>query len=185
MRQNPATLGEVGLMLLLAVDDGFLPNFWRDSLTLGGVVFTLMGRAYTIYQVRKTKSAAEAAERAAKEALAESRENYRRFAAANAHRFFSEARGHVDRQEWTPASRRIGDLADIVAQLASVDSSWAPFTATLRAFPEVAGLIARNQRKNLSVRKWSELCLRFQTKLDEAYGPFSSPAEETTDDRVE
>jgi hypothetical protein len=75
-------------------------------IAIVGFGLTAAGLVYAILQIRKTKTAAEAAEEAAKRALTESRRNLQRYAAGNAHRFVNEAKTHVDRQEWEKAAIR-------------------------------------------------------------------------------
>jgi hypothetical protein len=91
-----------------------LTEFWRDllslvslGLTVVGFILTALGLWYAILQIRKTKSAVEAAEEAANRALAESERNFQRYAAANAHRFINEAKMHVDGKAWEKAAMRL------------------------------------------------------------------------------
>jgi hypothetical protein len=64
---------------------------WRDIFSIAGLLITTAGLAYTIYQVRLVKSVAKAAQEAAEKAFAETRRDFHRYVAANAHRFVNEA----------------------------------------------------------------------------------------------
>src|SRR4051812_24558135 len=106
-------------MKFLAWTDAWMSEGWRDAISIVSLIATVVGLLYAIAQIRKTKSAANAAKEAADKALAESRRSYHRFAARNARRLVSEAKIHVDNKAWALAAFRLNDLADQVAQLAS------------------------------------------------------------------
>ena len=82
-------------MSLFALDPG-----WNDFYTIAGFFVGVVGFAYTIYQVLKTKSAALAAEAASEKMLQESRLGFQRFVAALAYRYLAEARGCVESESW-------------------------------------------------------------------------------------
>ena len=59
-------------VLLLA-----LAEFWTDFFAVGGFLVGVVGFGYTIYQVRKTKGAAEAAKAAAEASPLEAKRSFR------------------------------------------------------------------------------------------------------------
>ena len=62
--------------------EAILSESARDILTITGIALTLVGFAITLVQLRKTQSAAKAAEVAAKKTLEESRFAFQKFAVA-------------------------------------------------------------------------------------------------------
>jgi hypothetical protein len=153
-----------------------LNDFWRDVVSLVGFAFTTAGLVYAILQIRKTKSAAEAAEAAAKRAILESRRNFQRYAAGNAHRFINEAKRHVDRLEWEQAATRLGDLADQVAQLVQSDEEWRPLIDELRTWAATCNRFAAGGRGKFRSTSWVRFFVRLQAKIDNFYDPFPAPA---------
>jgi hypothetical protein len=129
-----------------------------------------------------TKSAAQAAEEAAKKTLAESQLNYRRYAAATAHRFFSEAKIHLDNEAWETAAGRINDVADQVAQLVSFDAEWQQFAEQLRKWARVCRRHATSERPRFDTPKWTTFTILLQRKIDSWHGPFQGLDRETDDD---
>jgi hypothetical protein len=167
-------------MHLLAVSDPLLSETWRDVVSLVSLVLSVLGLAatvlglwYAIDQIRKTKSAAVAAKEAADQALAESRESYNRYAAANAHRLIREAKIHVQsgvagltqsqstgdalthdqRVAWVLAAARLSDLADQVAQLANDDPDWRNFADELREWEGTCQRFDRGEIKRFDKKK--------------------------------
>jgi hypothetical protein len=162
-----------------------LTDFWRDVVSLVGFLMTAAGLVYAILQIRKTKSAAEAAGEAARRALLESRLSFQRYAAGNAHRFANEAKMHVDRQEWDKAATRLNDLADQVAQLAHLNEEWRQLTDNLRNWAATCTRHAAGVKTRFAKNKWVEFAVVLQGKLDHYYGPFAPPSEGVVDDSGE
>jgi hypothetical protein len=161
-----------------------LTDFWRDLLSLVGFGLTAAGLVYAILQIRKTKSAAEAAEEAAKRVLTESERNFQRYAAANAHRFVNEAKMHVNSQEWEKAATRLNDLADQAAQLAYTDEDWRQLADDLRTWAATCMKHARGKAK-FPMNNWVAFSVRLQRKIDHYHGPFAATSEEVSDDSGE
>jgi hypothetical protein len=159
-----------------------LTDFWRDVISLVGFGLTAAGLVYAILQIRKTKSAAEAAEEAAKKAVIESQRNFQRYAAGNAHRYVHEAKGHVERQEWEKAATRLNDLADQVGQLAHMDDEWRQMADALRMWAEDCTRHARGAKSRFAKNKWAAFYLSLQAKIDLYYGPFAPTREEVPDE---
>ena len=89
-----------------------------DTLTVWGFVVGvigcfvgLVGFGYTIYQVRKVKAAAEAAEEAAKKTLTESKTAYARFVGTYASRLLSELQRAANAKDWKLAEVRALDFS--------------------------------------------------------------------------
>ena len=114
--------------------EAVLYESWRDVVATGGLAVTIIGFGVTIWQLLKTKSAAKAAELAAKKAMQESRFAYQKFTVALAHRFVHEVKIHVDYEAWEKAAIRLSDLTDQVNQLTSLDRTWAAFADELHAW---------------------------------------------------
>jgi len=150
-----------------------LTDLWRDVVSILGFIVTTAGLVYAILQIRKTKSAAEAAEAAARSALAESQRNFQRYAAGNAHRFINEAKLHVDRQEWEKAATRLNDLADQAAQLGDVDEDWRQLADELRTWASICTRHAAGSKAKFVRNKWTTFSVRLQAKIDRYHGPFT------------
>jgi uncharacterized membrane protein len=155
---------------------------WRDAVSIASLVATVAGLWYAIVQIRRAKSAANAAKEAADKALAESRRNYHRYAVANAHRFIKEAKIHVENKTWILAAFRLNDLADQVAQLASEDPEWRQLADNLRKWEAACQDQDRGLKKTFAVLKWGEFTRRLQAKIDVWSGPFPATTEEASDD---
>src|SRR5437870_63369 len=100
----------------------------RDIVNVVGFGLTFVGLFVAWRQLRKTQSAASAAETAAKRAVEENRFAYLKFAAALAHRNLHEAKIHVDNKTWVKAALRTNDLAEQLAQLEALDKTWGQFS---------------------------------------------------------
>jgi hypothetical protein len=156
-----------------------LSEYGRDIVSISSAVITIVGFGltvvsliYAIRQIWKTQSAADAALKAANQAVTESRQSFERYTLANALRYFAEAKLYINDSLWDKASLRLNDLSEQTAQLSSVDPEWKALTVELRKWSNtLAQLSARGSR--FSHRKWSDFTIRFQGKIDEQHGPFS------------
>jgi hypothetical protein len=157
-------------------------DFWRDILAILGFVLTALGLLYAIVQIRLTKSAAQAAEEAAKKTLAESQLSFQRYAAATAHRFISEAKIHVENKQWEKAAVRINDVADQVAQLAGFDAEWQQYAEKLRNWAAVCQRHAIGELSRFVSLKWIGFLVQLQAKIDSCHGPFKGVGPEASDD---
>jgi hypothetical protein len=158
-----------------------LNDFWRYLITLVGFVLTAAGLVYAILQIRKTKTAAEAAEVAAKKALTESRQNFQRYVAATAHRFVGDAKRHVSSQDYEKAATRLEDLAD--QAVAFMDEDWRQLADDLRSWAARCMKHARGVTKaKFPMNNWDDFPLRLQRMIDHYHGPFAATSEEGSDD---
>ena len=148
-----------------------LNDMARDIISLVSLVVSLVGFGVTIWQLRKTRSAADAAKRSAELALEESRNKFRKYVFANVLRLLSEARLHGENRVWERAAVRLNDLADQVSQLSDADEEWAELLSRLRAWNEVL-LDPTRRDKPATQKKWAELITRVQSKIDREHGPF-------------
>jgi hypothetical protein len=163
----------------------------RDLLSVVGFVITVVGTAvtiaglvYAVKQIRKTQSAAEAARVAVMDTLAETRKEYQRYAGANAHRYFGEVRSHVDHKEWEAAARRVDDLADVLAQLVSLDAKWTSWVVELRKWAgSFKKAIPSGQLSKHMAGKWRTFRIKLQGIIDTTYGPFHVTEEGSGDDK--
>src|SRR4051794_19563597 len=95
-----------------------LEPVWLDYLcAVGGLIVGIVGFGFTIWQLRRTMHAAEAAQKAAKETLEESKEAYARFVGAFASRLVSELQHGVNSEDWKLGELRAQDLAELLATL--------------------------------------------------------------------
>jgi hypothetical protein len=152
-----------------------IPNeSWRDVFTISGFGLTFVGFAITLIQLRKTQSAANAAERAAKRSLEESRFAFHKFTIALGHRYIHEAKIHVDNKAWEKAAIRLSDLADQLNQLASLDQTWTELASELHGWTVACNELKSNERTRFPRRKnWLEFCSRLEAKLTQLLGPFA------------
>ena len=156
-----------------------LTDYSRDLLSIASIVISIVGFAltvlsllYAIQQIRMTKTAAEAAEEAAKKTLLESEYLFTRFAAANSLRFLAEVRLFVDSKSWGFAALRLGDLRDQVAQLAKLDKDCESLVVGLRRWETTLRELSREEGI-FSERKWLLFAVRLQNKIDQLHTPFN------------
>jgi hypothetical protein len=170
-------------MSLLALDP-----FWNDLYAVAGVVIGLLGLlvgllgfGYTIYQVRKTKAAAQAAEEAASRVLDESRHSFRRLVAASAHRYLVEARRRVHDEEWQLAALRAEDLADQLSQLHGEDPELGSVVDAVRELAQVMMEKSKVPTRKFAQKRWNELAQVVQRKVDRLQQLFAGAAEGSHD----
>ena len=167
----------MGHLLLFAdapPDNGFVPNTWRDVLTIAGLTLTLLGLAYTIYQVRRATSAADAAKNAAEATRAEARDRFRLFTGVALQGMAQEAIAYIEDEQWGKATLRLDDLAEEVSRLGD-DSEWDSLAGGLRdAANECRGLDSGRYTKKM-YPKWQQLLKDLRAKLSSRFGPFNGP----------
>jgi hypothetical protein len=146
-----------------------LSESWRDIISLGSLVVTVVGFVLAFWQIRKTKSAADAARDAAIRAYDENRGLYRRFVLSCATRFLVEARFYADSEHWDRASLRLRDVGDQVSQLLDADPDWQDLLAELRRLDAALGA---NPKPKFTGKRWVTLIERLQAKIDSHHGPF-------------
>jgi hypothetical protein len=147
--------------MLLALTEG-----WSDLIAITGLVVTVAGFAVTLYQLRKTQSAAEAARTAAEGAFAEGRRHLRTIVTTSTHRFVNELRGLADRGQWEPACRRANNLADQLALMPADDAAITSFINELREWGQRFARLATGQLKRRYNDRRAEFLIRLQRKLD-------------------
>ncbi len=162
---------------------GFLSELWRDvlaSLGAAGTLASVAGLVYAIYQIRKTKSAAEAARVASEETRTLSRQDYQRYAVANAVQFIGELKAFVAGKVWERASLRFSDLAVQASQVANLQRPNDPETANqweiladeLRQWAQSCEKVLAGQIK-FQQGKWTKLLPRLESMFHTYHGPFS------------
>jgi hypothetical protein len=146
-----------------------LSEAWRDIIAVGSLIVTVIGFWLAIWQIRKTKSAALAAQEAANRSFEESRNHFQRYVISCSTRFLAESTLYASNKSWDKAGLRLGDLADQVSQLTDTDQSWSAFLKELRewetAFNSMPG-------RKIAIRKWTSFLERFQSKVDSHHGPY-------------
>ena len=80
---------------------------------------TVLGFYYAIVQIRKTKSAAIAAEEAATNAVEENRKSFHKYVALCAHGYVTEIKLHIENRDWAKAAMRTTHLADQMVHIAA------------------------------------------------------------------
>ncbi|MBO0701019.1 MAG: hypothetical protein J2P46_21670 [Zavarzinella sp.] len=156
-----------------------LTELWNDFTAVGGLVVGVagllvgvLGFAYTIRQVWKTQSAAEAARQAADRAAGEAARTFRRFLVGQAHVVFSELCLLVQDQHWDLGAVRSEDLAGLLAQLADDPATVAGLVDLLRD----SALAMRRKERLASARfpqrQWQRTTRQVRDYLDRAIAPY-------------
>ena len=154
-----------------------LNDFWRDALSILGVigfVLTAAGVWLAYVQMRRTATAAEAATDAAIESLRESEARYNKSTFAQCARLLADARELVRIERWDRAATRLGDLAELLLQLAETSDQWSGYVKRLyflenalgRVFTEVTTFSTGTRGK------WEKLDTELRTLFAERLKPF-------------
>lgn len=156
-----------------------LDPWWSDFYAVGGFVVGVLGLAvgfagfgYTIYQVRKVKVAALAAEEAAKRTLAESKASYERFVGGYTSRLLSELRNAEAVEDWKLAVVRCHDLAELLGTLAVSRQVIGELSRELRDFGQKFTRRASGEKPKFSQQKWARLLTMLHEFLDQLNTPF-------------
>jgi hypothetical protein len=149
-----------------------LTESWSDLVAITGLLVTVAGFALTLYQLRKTKSAAEAARSAADRAYAESRRYFESLIASNAHNLVTQVRETVQSKDWANASRRVNDLADQMALLPQADAEAAQFVNELRTWGGRFARLASGDLKKFYNSRWDSFLVVVQRRIDTLRTPF-------------
>jgi hypothetical protein len=110
--------------------DGFLSNHWRDSLAIVGVVGVVL-TAWGVWwswrslqlaaqQLERTRTANEAATKAAIQALEDSRKQYDKHLLTEVQTLLEAAKIYVESENWQLASLRVRDVTHALTQLVTV-----------------------------------------------------------------
>ncbi|MCH8924249.1 MAG: hypothetical protein IIA67_14010 [Planctomycetes bacterium] len=167
-----------------------LTDAWRDGLAIGAFVVTLVSLWYAIWQIRRTTTAAKAAEKAAKRTLDESRDQFQQFAVATALRFIAEVRTLVNNKMWPNAALRLDDLADYAGKMANLtlagqserQHTWTELARELREWAITCRDKADRSNVRFSRKKWETLLLQVQAIFEAYHGPFNIGTSESRDD---
>lgn len=144
---------------------------WADFFTVGGFVVAVIGFGYTIYQVRKAKSAAEAAREATTEVRSRVRAVFWQQLLAQILRMISEVRREVQLARWEAASIRTNDLADLLVELQSLREQLQDLINRLREFAQDMAEKANRPSRRFSLTNWNEFLLGLQREIDRLRGP--------------
>jgi hypothetical protein len=156
-----------------------LSEFWSAVYTAGGfwvaiigLVIAFLGFGYTIHQVRKTKSAAEAAQEAAESALHEAKQTFRGFVVLHANRIVSELNGLIEAGKWESAALRADDLAEMVTYLRE-EPGWSnEYVDALRDSAANLRKKAKKESARFATTNWDALRKRLHAFLDRAKAPY-------------
>jgi hypothetical protein len=154
-----------------------LTDWWRDFfaiagfiLTVVGLLLTLAGLGWTIWQVYLIKTVATATQEATANALREIRGDFEKYSIANVRRYLPEALVYIEQGSWGHASLRLYDVAEQTAQMARVmgnpDEDWLDITNLLRGFAETAKKCASGKIKRFPHEKWTPVLSRLHAKID-------------------
>jgi hypothetical protein len=150
-----------------------LPDFLRDIIAIASLVVTIIGFVIAFLQIRRTRSATEAARAAAENALAQSQRSYGHFTVAIAHRMISEIQSHVQKKNWEVGSLRLRDLADQIVQLEGTETDWKKDATKLRKWAEICfRQLDAAEAQTFDREKWSEFFLKLQSKIDSHFRPY-------------
>ena len=139
-----------------------------------GFAATALGFIVTIWQLRKTQSAAKAAENAARAAGAENRFAYEKYTSNRAHRFLQESKIHVDGEVWAKAAIRLSDLTHELHQLMALDSRWNELVDELHTWNVLCyKLDTKKQKRFPQKERWLDFCRRLEVELNKTMGPFA------------
>jgi hypothetical protein len=139
---------------------------WNDFFTVAGFFVGVIGFAVTIWQLRRTRSAAQAAKQAALQTLNETRVAYDRFIAGIAYKYFAELRMYADSKQWHLALLRCDDLADLLSQQKVQDLAVAATMRQLREFSRVFVDMRDLTRMKFSRKKWDIAVTSIHTLVD-------------------
>ena len=149
------------------------------GLTIVGFLLTVIGLCYAIAQIRKTESAAQAAKKAALDAIQEARRGFQKFAVAFAHRFLNEVKIHLRNQHFDRAALRLDDLATHLAQLSSPEEKWLSLQKKVRVWANSCNQRAKDETSEFAEKKLSDFLLKLESEIDRLFGPFDAYVEET------
>jgi len=135
---------------------------------------TAAGLIYAIAQIRKTKSAAQAAEEAAKIVLHETQKSFQKYVIALAHRFINEVKALVRAQppDWVKAAMRLSDLADQMAHTVSPAAVANSEVDEVRNWAGRFHKYAVGKLKRFPDKEWEAFLARFESRIDSLMRPF-------------
>ena len=166
-------------------DTGFLPNTARDWIAIIGTVGTLATFAGLLLgwhslklarrQMAETTRAAEAASKAAIDALTESHQKYQRYAVVHAAGLLKQASGFVLENQWRLAALVLNYLAETITHISDPSSVWEEFALRLREIENSFNRVAAESLKAASVQtKWHRLYVDLSSTLAKQSSPFNT-----------
>lgn len=103
---------------------------WSFIVTVIGTVGTIIGFVVAFFQLRKTRTAAQAATEAVTRAMKESQRYVVEYSLGNVAGFLTEAARCVQHDRWGEAAMRLSDVSETMSQLARTLSNHGPEAAT-------------------------------------------------------
>jgi len=152
--------------------ESYLQGGWRDTLTIIGALAILLAA----WQLWRTVSAS----RAAIKSLDQSRQQYNKYVIAQASRLLSDATFCARKRDWSLAALRLGDLGDLLLQIAHDDESWGTLAVRLHKMESTFSRLAAQEVHNTPSLegKWLALQRAVRKKIAEQVGPFNTHNEE-------
>jgi hypothetical protein len=160
------------LLLALTPETSDFLTVWGFVATIAGTLVGILGFGYTIYQVLKVKAAAEAAEAAAINVLAESKQAFTRFVGTNASRLLSELQRAVNESDWKLATIRANDLAEVLGTIPRERERIVGLVAKLRVHGQKFADGSAASPPKFQQKKWTDLLTELHALLDELRAPF-------------
>jgi hypothetical protein len=145
---------------------------WGFVVGVIGCLIGVLGFGYTIYQVKKVKAAAEAAEEAATKAVADSQASYQRFVGTFGYLLASELQSATNAKDWKFASLRARDLASLLGTVVISRPPVRELIGELRSFAQKFAKRAAGENPKFSEPKWTQLLNDLHAQLDELNAPF-------------
>ena len=163
--------------------NSFLNEFWQDMFSAAGLLgtaATLVALVVAIKQLRKSKSAFEAAAEAAKSESDLAKQNYADYVVSNAKMYLRELELHVAGAKWARASSRANDLADMFAQITVGADDPAKdelrLVTSTRGWVQTFSLIESGELDwdDGLRKKWASQVRSCYSTVDGKFGPFKS-----------
>jgi hypothetical protein len=168
------------ILFALSPETSDFLTVWGFIVGVLGCIIGVLGFGYTIYQVRKVKAAAEAAEEAAKKTLAESKASYERFVGTYASRFLSELQRAANAKDWKLAETRALDLAELLGTLQDGRDPVTELVSDLRDFGQKFAALAAGGSPKFGQKKWNEVLNKLHARLDKLRAPFQEKQHDAT-----
>jgi hypothetical protein len=131
----------IGFILVMALWTYFANKTWLDRINVMGVVVTLAGFTYTLFELHRAKGAAEEARHAWRQAAGEQSAEHYRYCLENAKGWLAEIKLHVIHRQWSRARFRLEDLAKQLTHIQSIrrhaNERWLGFARNCSEWTEV------------------------------------------------
>jgi hypothetical protein len=144
-------------------------DVWRDLIGIAGLVLTVAGFWFAIWQIRKTQTAAQAAEEMAKE----SKRVFVGFSASLARRYYQDVGDSIAQANWAVAALRLGDLIDLVVQLIA-EHQLKEIVSQLKEWQHTCQRLAGAKLKRFPQAKWKAFEADLANEIFRSLRPYQS-----------